>query len=421
MKIKPSKDNATTLCSTMGCRTYNGYDINWHDSWKNALLEVANTGKLSHTVLSSPRQKDGRGNISPVTILIFTLAMEIKVNQGLKISDDTIFAEILVDMHKLLTNENLMDELHEFSHTRDMSKTYSLNIQNAYNNVLNRLTDENERIELFFKLLEKKIEEAKDMLDERFKWQCSQSYKAAKFMYDNNTMYGYIPEEGIESALKHGTTVIGHLGVAETLNILIGQDQTTEKGLALAERIEKTFNTKCKEFKLKYKRNYGNYLTPAENLCYTSLKKFQSKYGKLTNISDKEFITNSTHVPVWDKIDPFEKINIESKLAKYSNAGCITYVELDASAQNNQEALEKLVLYAMEKDVPYFAINVPSDSCEECGYQGDIGNVCPECGSTKIQRLRRITGYLTGDFRSAFNKGKQDEVEHRIHHNGCEI
>ena len=140
-------------------------------------------------------------------------------------------------------------------------------------------------------------------------------------MYENNVMAGYIPEEGIISALKHGTLVIGQLGLAETLQLLIGCDHTTEKGLNLAIEIEKLFANKCAKFKKDYSLNFGVYYTPAENLCYTSMKKFKEKYGIIQNVSDKEYFTNSMHVPVWHKIDPFVKIDIESKLTGYSSAG----------------------------------------------------------------------------------------------------
>lgn len=303
--------------------------------------------------------KDGRGNICPVTIIMPTLAMQSKEKDG-------------------------------------------------------------DIVENFMKLLDKKINEARDMLLERFDWICSQPAKSAKFMYENGTMYGYHPEEGIKSALKHGTLAIGQLGLAETLQILIGCDHTTKKGMELAERIEGLFKEKCAKFKKDLKLNFGVYYTPAENLCYTALKKFREKYGIIKNVSDREFFTNSMHVPVWYKITPFEKIDIESKLTGFSSAGCITYVEMDSSTQNNIEALEELVNYAMDKDIPYFAINVPSDSCDDCGYSGDIGEKCPMCGSTKIQRLRRVTGYLTGDYKTAFNLGKQDEVEDRVRHIGIE-
>lgn len=156
----------------------------------------------------------------------------------------------------------------------------------------------------------------------------------------------------------------------------------------------------------------------AENLCYTALKKFRNKYGIIPNVSDKEFFTNSMHVPVWKQISPFDKIDIESQLTGYSNAGCITYVELESSVIKNIDALETLVIYAMEHDIPYFAINIPNDTCLECGYTGEFNSECPQCGSKKIQQLRRVTGYLTGNYKTAFNYGKQDEVEHRVKHTG---
>jgi ribonucleoside-triphosphate reductase len=266
------------------------------------------------------------------------------------------------------------------------------------------------------KLLDKKINEAKDMLIERFDWQCSQSYKSAKFMYENGTIYGYKPEEGIRSALKHGTFGIGQLGLAECLQILIEKDHTTEDGLQLAIKIETLFKEKCAKFKKDLKLNFGVYFTPSENLSFTALKRFKEKYGEIKNVSDKEFFTNSMHVPVWHKMTPFEKIDIESKLTGFSSAGAITYVELDAGSVNNIDALEDLVNYAMDKDIPYFAINVPNDTCLSCGYTDEFNDECPECGGHEIQQLRRVTGYLTGNYKTAFNMGKQAEVKDRVKH-----
>ena len=271
-------------------------------------------------------------------------------------------------------------------------------------------------VEKFMKLLDKKIEEAKDMLLERFEWICKQSPKSADFMYINHTMAGYIPEEGIRSALKHGTIVIGQLGLAETLQLLIGKNHLTEEGMELAKRIEQLFKDRVAEYKQKYKLNFGVYYTPAENLCYTALKKFRDKYGVIENVSDREYFTNSMHVPVWEKVTPFEKIDIESQLTGYSSAGCITYVELPSTVLHNIEALETIVNYAMDKDIPYFAVNTPNDLCNNCGYQGELGETCPVCGSNDISRLRRVTGYLTGDYKTAFNLGKQDETEDRVKH-----
>ena len=114
-------------------------------------------------------------------------------------------------------------------------------------------------------------------------------------------------------------------------------------------------------------------------------------------------------------MDPFQKIDIESQLTGYSSAGCITYVELPASTMNNISALETIVNYAMEKDIPYFAVNIPVDRCQSCGCTAELNDVCPKCGSNDILKLRRVTGYLSSDYRN-FNKGKQCEVEDRKKH-----
>jgi ribonucleoside-triphosphate reductase len=280
-------------------------------------------------------------------------------------------------------------------------------------------------VEDFMSILDRTIFDARDQLIERYNWICSQNVKSALFMYGNNTMRGYVPSEGIRSALKHGTLVIGQLGLAETLQILISCDQTEEKGMELAKRIEQLFKDRCAEFKhelhrdddgYEYYLNFGVYYTPAENLCYTAMKKFKDEFGVIPNVSDKEFFTNSIHVPVWKKMNAFEKIDIESQLTGYSSAGCITYIEADGSVKNNIDALEAVVNYAMDKDIPYFAINVPNDQCMNCGYTDRIDGDCPKCGSDKIKRLRRVTGYLTNDYLTAFNKGKIDEVKHRVVH-----
>ena len=148
------------------------------------------------------------------------------------------------------------------------------------------------------------------------------------------------------------------------------------------------------------------------------MNKFKAVYGEIPNVSDKEYFTNSMHVPVWHQISPFDKIDIESQLTGYSSAGCITYVELPSGMQNNIDALEILVNYAMDHDTPYFALNVPCDTCLDCGYTSEFNDHCPVCGSTNIQQLRRVTGYLTGNYTTAFNKGKIAETNDRVKHVG---
>lgn len=270
-------------------------------------------------------------------------------------------------------------------------------------------------VEEFMTLLDQKIHEAKDTLIERFNWICSQDPRSAPFMWENNTMAGYVPEEGIRSALKHGTLAMGQLGMAETLQILIGKNHTHPEGLALAKRIEELFSKRCNEFKHEYKLNFGVYYTPAENLCFTAMEKFKARYGVIKNVSDRDYFTNSIHVPVWEKMTPFEKIDIECQLTGYSSAGCITYVELPSTTKNNITALEEIIDYAMSHDIPYFAINVPNDTCMNCGYTDEINDACPVCGSESVRRLRRVTGYLTTDYHN-FNHGKQCEVGDRVKH-----
>ena len=270
-------------------------------------------------------------------------------------------------------------------------------------------------VEEFMTLLDRKIHEAKDTLIERFNWICSQDPRSAPFMWDNNTMAGYVPAEGIRSAMKHGTLAMGQLGMAETLQILIGMNHTHPEGLALAKRIEELFSKRCNEFKHEYKLNFGVYYTPAENLCFTAMEKFKARYGVIKNVSDRDYFTNSIHVPVWEQMTPFEKIDIESQLTGYSTAGCITYVELPSTTKNNITALEQIIDYAMAHDIPYFAINVPNDTCLDCGYTDEINDACPVCGSENIRRLRRVTGYLTTDYHN-FNHGKQCEVGDRVKH-----
>ena len=349
------KNDPRTYFSTMGCRTANGFDIN-------------GLGQL----------KDGRGNICPVTIILPTLAMEVKLGLD-KLGD----AEDHLTKHERYMHEFLLK-------------------------------------------LDQKIFEAKEMLVERFNYIASQSPASARFMYENGTMAGYVPEEGIISALKHGTLSLGQLGVAEALQILIGCDHTTEEGMKYAKEIEALYKKRCAEFKQELKLNFGVYYTPAESLCYTAFNKWKEKYGDYEGVTyyldkegnrvDKLYFTNSMHVPVYHNLSPFEKIDIESQLTGYSSAGCITYIEVKHDVIHNIEALEQMVDYAMEKDIPYFAINLPNDMCNDCGYTGLIDAKCPKCGSEHISRLRRVTGYLTGDYKSAFNKGKQVETEQRVIH-----
>lgn len=377
--------------STMGCRTVNGLDINAFDNFKRNVQCIIDGRFEDIDDVFSGVIKDGRGNVCPTTIIMPTLALIAK---------------------QKIEKKSIKEE---------------------------RKYDNNEVFDEFMKLLDKKIHEAKDMLLERFNHICSQSPKSARFMYENHTMAGYHEKEGIISALKHGTIVIGQLGLAETLQIMFKFDHTTKEGMEYAKKIEQLFLDRTSEFKKEYKLNFGVYYTPAENLCKTAINNFKRLnpgfeqefvtylIDKNGNKVDKKYFTNSTHVPVWYDCDVFKKIDIESELTGYSNAGCITYVELDSTCFNNIDAIEKIVDYAMDHDIPYFALNIPLNRCAKCGepiYDEELEE-CPKCGSKDIIKLGRITGYLSTTIEH-FNDGKKQEFSHRVDHigqsilNGCD-
>ena len=369
--------------NTMGCRTVNLFDINALDNFKRNVQCVLEGRFDDIDDVFSAIQKDGRGNICPVTIIMPTLAAMTVKKITSKYGDENPRSE---EHKELIWNE-------------------------------------------FYKLLDKKIHEAKDMLLERFNHICSQSPKSARFMYENHTMAGYHPEEGIISALKHGTIVIGQIGMSETLYLLFGYDHTTPKGMEYAKKIEQLFLDRTSEFKKEYKLNFGNYYTPAESLCGTSYRKFRKAFPEYdlegvtyyfdenNNKIQKEWFTNSIHLPVQYECDPFEKIDKESQLTGYSNAGCITYVELPSNCYYNIDAIEKIVDYAMEHDIPYFAINVKISQCHECHeriWDAELKE-CPKCGCKEIDELGRVTGYLSTTVKH-FNYAKQEEFKHRIKH-----
>lgn len=309
------------------CRTYNGSDINFPEIYQANLRAAIAGENLPHPDFRSAIQKDGRGNIVPVTIILPKLAMMAAGEIGEKDVDS--FMDILSEM----------------------------------------------------------IDEAYQMLLERYDIIKSQSPRSARFMYGNMTMFGY-DGKTIESAVKHGTLALGQIGLAETLQILIGKNQRTEEGLELAKRIEALFRDKCAKFKQRDKMNVAVYMTPAESLCYTAMKRFKKEYGVIPNVSEKSYFTNSVHLPVWEEISPFEKIDIEAKLDGYSSAGAILYNDFDSQFANNLEAMQQIIAYAMDHDVPYYAINVPTKD-----------------------GIVRITGYLVKI--ETMNAGKRQEQSDR--------
>ena len=255
-------------------------------------------------------------------------------------------------------------------------------------------------------------------LVDRFYHVCKQSVASAKFMYGNGTVADFDKAsfKGIYEAMKHGTLAVGYTGIAEMCQALFGKDHSEDEevwkfALSVVEHIYKY----CQSASEKHNLNFSCYATPAENLCKTFAQALKKEFGEIPRVTDREYITNSHHVPVWQKVSIYRKLELEAPFCKYPTGGCITYIELESSVMNNEKAIEDIIDYAMSLDIPYLAFNFPIDSCLKCGYQGEINYNCPKCGNTEIQRLRRVTGYLTTDYRN-FNAGKIKECLDRVKH-----
>ena len=277
---------------------------------------------------------------------------------------------------------------------------------------------EEANLEAFWEDFEKTLALAEQALLERFDVMVCQKVQSAPFMYMNGTIAdGQNCFDTVYDSLKHNTLAIGYLGVAEMCQALFGENHVhSKKAHAFALSVVQRINEYAKEASERNDLNFSCYATPAEGLCSTALKALRKQHGILPNITDHDYITNSHHVPVYEKVGIFEKLEIEAPFCKYPTGGCITYVELDATFVTNTKAIEQIIDYAFDTlDIPYLAFNFPIDTCLDCGYSAEFNDRCPECGSTHIEQLRRVTGYLTTDYRK-FNEGKRAETVERVKH-----
>lgn len=278
-------------------------------------------------------------------------------------------------------------------------------------------------LEGFYNKLDEVMDICMEGLLHRFEIQANQKARSSDFMMANGVwMDGekLHPEEKVGEVLKQGSLSIGFVGLAECLKAMFGKHHGEDKdvwqhGYNIIKYMRDYCDRKAEELNM----NVTLFATPAESLAGKFARVNRKQYGLIEGVTDREYITNSNHIPVYYPISAFEKIELEAPFHELTNAGHICYVEVDGNMKNNPEAFKKIVQYALNKNVGYFSINHPIDKCNSCGFDGIIGECCPNCGETEdsgnIVKIRRITGYLVGSL-NRFNQGKLAEVRDRVKH-----
>lgn len=283
--------------------------------------------------------------------------------------------------------------------------------------------ESNGDIDLFFKKLDSKIDIVIDQLLERFEMQARKKVKNYPFLMGQGVWMDSDKldwEDEVREVIKHGTLTAGFIGLGECLKALTGKHHgESEKSQEIGLSIIKHMRDRMDEATQKYKLNFSLIATPAEGTAGRFVKMDRDIYGKIEGVTDREYYTNSFHVPVYYKTTAFKKIQTEAPYHELTNGGHITYVELDGDPSQNLEAFEKIVRAMKESGVGYGSINHPVDRDPVCGYTGIIGDKCPKCGreegDIKFQRIRRITGYLVGTL-DRFNDAKRAEERDRVKH-----
>lgn len=281
----------------------------------------------------------------------------------------------------------------------------------------------NRNVNIFFEELDKKIDLIISQLYERFEIQARKKVKNYPFLMGQGIWIDSDKldwEDEVREVLKHGTLTMGFIGLAECLKALTGKhhgesEEAQNLGLEIIGYMRKRMDEASREHKL----NFTLIATPAEGTSGRFVKYDRDIFGEIEGVTDREYYTNSFHVPVYHEINAFKKIKIEAPYHEMTNAGHITYVELDGDPSQNLEAFEKVVRTMKEAGIGYGSINHPVDRDPICGYTGIIGDTCPACGrteeGTKFERIRRITGYLVGTI-ERFNDAKKAEEQERVKH-----
>ncbi len=273
-------------------------------------------------------------------------------------------------------------------------------------------------LEIFYQELEKIMILAARQLYHRFRIQARLKVKDMPFLMGQGLYLGsdkLKPDDSITSVIKHGTLSMGFIGLAEALTCLTGQhhgeDPSSQRlGLEIVSFMRKMIDSFCDEYDL----NFTLLATPAEGLSGRFVKIDRRRFGVISGVTDREYYSNSFHVPVYYEISTYDKIRIEGPYHRLTNAGHISYVELQSPPLDNLEAYEGIIRQMALSDMGYAGINFPIDECLSCFHRGIIEDECPSCGSTQIRRIRRITGYLSTVDR--FNDAKQAELRDRVKH-----
>ncbi len=283
----------------------------------------------------------------------------------------------------------------------------------------------NKDIDDFYRRLDEMIDLVIVQLLDRLEIQSKRKVKNYPFLMGQGVWFGSENlgwNDEVREVLKHGTLSIGFIGLAECLKALIGVHHgESEDAQKLGLEIVSHMRDKTDKASATYGLNFTLLATPAEGLSGRFVKLDRARFGIIYGVTDRDYYTNSFHVPVYHKISAFNKIRLEAPYHELTNAGHITYIEMDGDPSSNLQAFMKIVRAMKEAGIGYGAINHPLDRDPVCGYSGIIGDVCPSCGrrederNIKFERIRRITGYLVGSL-DRFNDAKRAEVKDRIHH-----
>lgn len=279
-------------------------------------------------------------------------------------------------------------------------------------------------IDLFFKKLDNMVDLCIDQLLERFEQQCKKKVKNAPFLMGQGVWIDSDNldwEDEVREVLKHGTLSMGFIGLAETLKSLIGKHHgESEEAQKLGLKIIGHLRERMDEESQKRKLNFTLLATPAEGLSGRFVNIDKKRYGIIEGITDRDYYTNSFHVPVYYPISAYDKIAIEAPYHALTNAGHISYIEMDGDPTENLDAFERVIRCMKEKGIGYGSVNHPVDRDPVCGFSGIIGDQCPGCGrhendGVPFDRIRRITGYLVGTL-DRFNNAKRAEEHDRVKH-----